>query len=170
MLGMSGCAKYTSDCEVVIRPRVLRVQSSPSSGEAAYMVKVYAYYISEDDIENWAPASYADAESGFIRHKISGETRRSGFMREQPDYDDGALDEDTYIRFTFSNSPIFLVAVDPVNKFYAWRELEYKVPLDRLTIVLRFQLWKNAEQYKDSEWYISSENFDNLAETEESED
>lgn len=150
-LSLVGCAKYTTEMELVITPRSLVVASSPPDSPA-YMITAYSYYIPEDDIENWAPQSYAEAEAGIIRNIVTGEARSHDFAREQ--------DEDTFIRFTLSSSPVLLLAVDPVNRFYAWREFEYPVPMASMTIVLRFQLYRTEARFVDLKWNIVNANLD----------
>ncbi len=151
LLFLGGCAKYNTDCELVVRPRVRPVQNSPQGGEAAYMVRVYTYYVSESDKDGWAPQSYADADAGIVRNLDTGEVRGHDLMGEQGD--------DTYIHITLSSSPVLLVAVDPIDRFYAWRVFEYEVPqIDPVTMVLRFQLWETRVQFTDSHWTMVNAN------------
>lgn len=151
MLCLAGCAKYSTEMLLIITPRSLPVQSSPPASPA-YMITAYSYYIPADDIDNWAPRSYAEAEAGIIRHAATGQARSHDFAREQG--------EDTFIRFTLSRSPVLLVAVDPINRFYAWRKFEYPVPIETMNIVLRFLLWRTEARYTDSLWNIVNANLD----------
>jgi hypothetical protein len=144
----TSCVKYSPDCELVIRPRVYPQQSTRPGGEAGYLVRVYAFYIPEGDMDinndtsKWAPASYAEAAAGVIRHTETGAERVYGLMGEQGD--------DTYIHLTVSNSPVVLVAVDQINKFYAYRAFEYKPPLRQsITMTLQFQIWRPNTTYPD---------------------
>ncbi len=147
LLCISGCAKYTSDCELVVRPRRLPVQSSPAAGDAAYEVTVFAFYVSEKDMERWAPQSYADAQAGQIRNLDTGEVRTFSLM--------GGQGDDTYVHLTLSRSPVVLVAVDRFDNFYAYRTFEYLVPqVNPVTMTLRFVLWKPEAQFTDSYWKV----------------
>ena len=133
---LSGCAKYSSDCDLILRPRVVTVAASlPSGGQAAYDVSLYAFYLSGSDIENWAPLSYADAASGTVRNIETGEILPYSLMGNQSD--------DTYVHMALSRSPVLLVAVDRYNEYYAWRSFEYKVPLNGpITMTLLFLLYQ----------------------------
>ncbi len=151
LLCFGGCAKYTSDCELLVRARRLPVQNSPPGGEAAYDVTVFAYYVSEGDMDRWAPASYADAESGQIRNLDTGEIRGYDLMGEQGD--------DTYIHITLSRSPVLLMAVNRYDRFYAWRTFEYLPPQnDPVTMTLRFLLYETRTQFPDSHWTVVNGN------------
>ncbi len=130
-------------------PRVMAVPSSPADG-VGYLVRVYAFYISKEDAfaKSWAPANYADADAGIIRHATTGEVRSQSLVEGQG--------EDDFVHLTITSSPLVLVAVDPVNHFYAYRIIEYQIPMPKLYIPVRFQLWK-TEPYTDSEWRIAGE-------------
>lgn len=153
LLVLSGCAKYTTDCQLIIRPRVFTMKPNPTwDGDAAHMVRVYTYYISEDDMLNktWAPASYADADAGIVRHADTGEVLSHGLIGEQDK-------EDTYVHLTLSRSPVLLVAVvaNSSYRFYAWRTLDYQVPLTGpVTIPVRFHLWEKNAQITDTYWTV----------------
>jgi hypothetical protein len=128
--------------------------SAQTGGEAAYMVRVYAFYIPEndlisikDDTSKWAPSSYEDADAGIIRHIDTGDVRSFGLMGKQS--------EDTYVHLTVSSSPVVLVAVDPVNKFYAYRAFDYLPPLrDPVRMVLQFRLYETAAEFENSNWTV----------------
>jgi hypothetical protein len=114
------------------------------------MVRVYAFYISEKDKDGnkWAPASFADADAGIIRHVDTGQERSWGLMGVQGE-------EDDHIRLTLTNSPVVLVAVYNVNddRFYAYRTFEYKPPLrEQVRMIFRFQLWRTETTYTEIPW------------------
>lgn len=161
-LALAGCVKYSVDCRLAIRPRILTTQSSPADGQAAYMVRIYATYVPEAGKERWAPESYADADAGIIRNMDSGAARSHGLMAEQ------AEGSET-VDMTLSNSPVILVAVDPINRLYAYRYFEYKPPLrQEVLMTLRFLLWKPEARYVDSYWTVVNENMEEAESPEES--
>lgn len=153
---LAGCVKYTAECEVVVMPRRMIVESSPRDG-AAYMVRIYVFYIGkgkiiETDIRDWRPMSYSDAEAGVVTNEKTGKKRYAGFYREQGD--------DSYVRLPLTSSPALLVAVNEMDGQYAWRSFEYDVPMPRIEIPLRFMLWKSTAEtplYSDQAgWVVGS--------------
>jgi hypothetical protein len=146
---------------LLIKPRRLVVDSSPKDG-LAYDVRVYAFYIGQGikpgDIEaakDWRPLSYSDAESGILTNIKTGEVRTTGFFREQ--------DEDHFIRMTLSSSPVVLVAVNAMDRYYAWRVFNYEIPMPHVEIVLRFLLNKSTAEtpeYRDSLWSVVAEKYE----------
>ncbi len=135
-------------------PRRMATQGSDTQS-AANMVRLYAYYISESDAHNgnWRPESYADADAGLVRHRISGEILSHGLVREQNA-------DDTYIHMVVSRSPVLLVAVDPIAGFYAWRTFKYEIPLAEIRIPVTFKVWQWAQPYRENEWTITSERYE----------
>lgn len=149
---LAGCRKYSVECNLVVQPRVM-VSAGSDPRTPAYMARVYAWYVSETDADanegegNWAPASYADADAGVVRHLVTGEVRSFGLMGEQG--------EDGYVRMTLTRSPVVLVAVDPVNRFYAWRVFEYPLPFrEPYNLPVTFRVYNAAAEYEENEWTI----------------
>lgn len=142
------CVKFSPECEVVVRASVQTAQGSTPGVTPAYMARVYAFYISPEEMKarTWAPESYADAEAGIVRHIDTGEIRSTSLV--------GGQGEDGWVHLVVSSSPVLLVAVDPVNRFYGYRTIEYMVPLPRLVIPVHFQLWR-TEPYTDSLWWMA---------------
>jgi hypothetical protein len=116
----------------------------------AYRARVYACYIDETDARgvNWRPESYADAEGGLIRHRSTHEVRSHGLV--------GFQSEDDNIYITLTSSPVVLVAVDPVNRFYAYRVFRYEMPLDRIYVPVVFKVWQWEQPYREGEWTVVS--------------
>lgn len=153
-LCLAGCGKGDYDTHLVLRPRVRPVQSSLPAGEAGYLIRVYAWYIGEDEKRDvWAPSSYDEADAGIITNLKNNGKRGYDFVGHQPDTDP-VKDEDTYIHLTLTRSPVFLVAVDPVNRFYAYRTLEIPKPMPYMQVTVMFQLWKPDTKFKDSDWTV----------------
>ena len=113
---------------------------------------------------NWRPSSYADAAAGVIRHRTTGEGRSYSRMGEQ---DHSAERIDDYIHIPLTSSPVVLVAVDPVNRFYAYRKFEYKIPIEKILVPVTFKVWLWEQPYKENEWTVISERSENPAREEE---
>ena len=156
-----GCRKYTGECELTVKPRRLVVASSPDNG-SAHQVRIYAFYIGqgtkESDVveaRNWRPMSYSDAEAGIITNIYTGETRSTGLFAEQGD--------DYSVRLTLSSSPVVLVAVNAMDRYYAWRAFKYEIPMPRMEIVVRFLLYQSTAEtpeYADADWRVTSEQYE----------
>lgn len=149
---LAGCADFSVECEFIVMPRTMIAQNS-SPDTPSYRARVYAFYnVGKDRTQvekEWAPASYADAEAGIIRHKGSGEIRSYSLMGEQGD--------DTYVRLIMTSSPVVLVALDPVHRLYACGAFEYMPPMNRMQFPVHFQVWKQMEEYyKEGYWTIRS--------------
>lgn len=148
------CAKFSPECEFVIKPR-LRRMSMDKPGSPAYMVRVYAFYNigkTRSLAEKWRPRSFAEAEAGIINRRGSDEVRSYSLVGEQG--------EDTFVHLTMTSSPVMLVAVDPLNRFYAYGVFEYEIPLPRLEIVLPINGWLDKEPYKEAYWTVINEKYD----------
>jgi hypothetical protein len=152
-LALAGCTKYSVECELVVQPRVMVSQGSDPL-TPAYMARVYVWYIDQKDfLDNpWRPASYADADAGIVRHRTSGEVRSHGLVGTQSQ-------EDGYIHIPLTNSPVVLVAVDPINRYYAWRTFEFEIPLERVLLPVTFRTYYQETQipYREEEWTIMND-------------
>jgi hypothetical protein len=95
--------------------------------------------------------SYADAEAGLIRHRNSGEVRSHSITGVQSN------EEPFHISLMVSSSPMLLVVVDPIDKFYAYRVFRYKMPLERILVPVTFQVWRWQAPYREGDWTIVSE-------------
>jgi hypothetical protein len=149
---LTSCARYDTECELVLQPRVMVSQGSDPL-TPAYMARVYVWYITEKEyLDNpWRPASWADAQAGVVRHRETGEMRSFGLTGVQSD-------EDGFIRVTLTRSPVLLVAVDPVNSFYAWRTFEFNIPLESVLVPVTFRTYYDVTQipYRQEEWTVTS--------------
>ncbi len=136
-------------------PRLMPVAGSPEDNPA-FMTRAYAFYVEGRDSKDpvalqWRPGSYAEAEAGIVRSTITDEVRSYGLAAIQGggDSDDVLLQEQ--IRLVVTRAPVLIVVVDPVNKIYGWRVIDYDVPMPRLDIELAFKLWQPTP-YTDLEW------------------
>jgi hypothetical protein len=130
-------------------PRTLPVQgANPAS--PSFMARAYAFYNvgkTRALAEMWSPGSYSNAEAGLIGHAGTGELRSYSLMAEQGD--------DTYARLMITSSPVVLVVVDPLNRYYAYGVFEYGIPMQRMDITVHFQLWKK-DAHKEGWWTVVS--------------
>ncbi len=152
---LTSCTKYSVECELVVQPRVM-VSSGSDPRNPAYMSRVYAWYVDEKDAYdmNWYPASYADAEAGLVRHRVTGEVRSHGLMGVQKS--DYQSVEESYVHLILTKSPVVLVAVDPINRIYAYRTFRFKIPLERIFVPVTFKTYQPGP-YKENDWTIISE-------------
>jgi hypothetical protein len=137
----------------VLKPRVEIVSGNDAP---AYMTRAYVYYINDREAleGSWRPGSYADAEAGLVRHRVSGEVRSHGLVGHQSDL------EPYYITLTVSSSPMLIVVVDSINKFYAYRVFKYTMPLERILVPITFKVWQGEKPYRESEWTIVGEAYE----------
>lgn len=147
--GLAGCKKVSAECEFVIKPRLMVAEGS-NPDQPAYMVRVYAFYnvgkLRKDAERDWRPASYAEAESGIISHTRTGEIRSYSLMGEQND-------EDSFVYMTLTSSPVMLVAVDPLSRFYAYGVFEYGIPMPTFYLAVHFKKWETEAPYKDGQYW-----------------
>lgn len=157
LAGLAGCKKFSVECELVLQPRVM-ISSGSDPLTPAYMARVYAFYIDDDEYlrPDMIPSSYADAEAGVIRN---GTQMRSYSLA-------GEQQDDTFVHLVLTKSPVLLVAIDPVNRFYAWRTFKYEIPLERIFVPVVFRTYQ-TEPYKESDWMIISEASENTTQEDE---
>jgi hypothetical protein len=156
---LTGCSKFSVECELVLQPHVM-ISSGSDPLAPAYMARAYVFYTDDREFltpDRW-PSSYADAEAGIIRHRTTGEGTSFNLMEAQGD--------DTYIHLTLTKSPMVLVAVDPINRIYAWRTFKYEIPLERIYVPVSFKAYQQTP-YKENEWTVIKESDENAPPQEE---
>jgi hypothetical protein len=163
---LAGCAKFSAECELIVVPRLMLTQGSDENAPA-FGVRLYAWYIDEKDVRDTdrRPFSYADADSGIARHRVTGEVRSHDLAARQSE-------EDGLIRLPVTSSPVLLVAVDPVHRLYAFRTFKYQIPLEEIRIPVSFKIWRGGQspyEYRENEWVIRSELYDNPPQSEQAE-
>jgi hypothetical protein len=163
LVGVTACGKADYETDLIIRPRIKISEGSAAEGEAAYQMRVYAWYITKDEKLNnlWEASSWEDADAGIITNIKTGERRSFEFLVAQPEIElaegEELKDEDTYIHLYLTRSPVFLVAVDPLNRFYAYRSLEMPKPMPWMRLTLMIRIWKEREKFLD--WTITSADY-----------
>jgi hypothetical protein len=163
IVAFTTCGKGNYETDLIIRPRIRISEGSAPEGEAAYQMRVYAWYITKDEKLNnlWEAASWEDADAGIITNIKTGERRSFEFLVEQPEIElaegEELNDEDTYIHLALTRSFVFLVAVDPLNRFYAYRPLEMPKPMPWMRLTLMIRTWKEREKWLD--WTVTSADY-----------
>jgi hypothetical protein len=163
IISFTTCGKGDYETDLIIRPRIKIAEGSADAGEPAYQMRVYAWYISKEEKMNneWEAASWEDADAGIITNVRTGERRSFEFLASQPEVElaEGEVlkDEDTYIHLWLTRSPVFLVAVDPLNRFYAYRSLEMPKPMPWMRLTLMIRTWKEREKWLD--WNVVSADY-----------
>ena len=154
MFALAGCTKYTVDCDLTIQPRLM-VSAGSDIKTPAIMARAYVWYVSEKEAydQTWIPESYSDAEAGIVRHRTSGEERSYDLWGAQSE-------EDTYVHITITSSPMMLVALDPVNKMYAYRSFKYQAPIEQVVVPVTFKPYQQTP-YKENDWIVISERDEN---------
>ncbi len=154
LLSFAECTKFSSECEFIIKPRLMVLDSS-NPGNPAYMARAYAFYNigkTRSEAEQWAPESFSEAQAGLITNKGSKDKRTYNLAGEQGD--------DTFVHLTLTSSPVMLVVVDPISRFYAYGVFEYKVPMPRMEIVVHFKEWLSEKPYQEVYWTVVSEKYE----------
>jgi hypothetical protein len=166
LVALAGCTKYPVECELVVQPRVM-VSEGSDPLTPAYMARVYVWYINKKEHldHKWRPESYTDAEAGVVRHRDTGEVWSFGLSGTQSG-------EKGYVHIPLTSSPVLLVAIDPVNKLYAWRTFEFRVPLESVLVPVTFRTYYRPEQfpYRDGDWTVLRSESENTPQEENSED
>jgi hypothetical protein len=164
MVALVNCGgKGVYETDLIIRPRIKISEGSADAGEPAYQMRLYAWYISDKEKKDneWVASSWEDADGGIITNTRTGERRSFEFLAEQPQIElaegEELKDEDTYIHLTLTRSPVFLVAVDPINRFYAYRTLEMPKPMSWMRLTLMIRTWKEREKWL--EWTVTSADY-----------
>jgi hypothetical protein len=164
VVALANCGgKAVYDTDLIIRPRIKISEGSADAGEPAYQMRLYAWYISKGErMKNeWEARSWEDADAGIITNRRTGERRSFEFLATQPDITlaegEELKDEDTYIHLTLTRSDVFLVAVDPVNRFWAYRPLEMPKPMPWMRLTLMIRTWKEREEW--FKWTVTSADY-----------
>lgn len=151
-----GCTKFSAECDYVIMPQRMLVESSPKD-QPAWLTRVYVFYLAENETGEkatpnpWAPSSWADADAGIVRNGNTGEVRLSSYVVEQGG--------DNYIHAVVSSSPVMLVVVNAYDKMYAWGTYKYEIPMPEVRLPLQFDIWKKGDEsvtsYGNMRWTVS---------------
>lgn len=156
--GLAGCFKEVSmRTDVVLKPWV----QAESNGELQGVEDPVAWAF-EADTAQWTVASYADALAGRLTDKRTG--------AEGPRPVEGALMridsvEIDLVSMHVERSPVVLVAVDPVNRLYGYRQLELGENLSPLWVSVVFRPWRLMRKYVDGAWRMVNEFYEENDET-----
>ena len=113
-------------------------------------MKVYAF---QADTMDWKIESYDDAVAGRLKHKTNTAKRK-----DSPDFK--AYAEDTGLfGMTIKGSPLMVVAVDRVNKLYAYTKQEPDFEGQEPVWKVVFRPWKREKVSMDNGWCVVNEYF-----------
>ncbi len=141
----------TLDTEYVLKPfvRVLSDQAiEPQSG-----VVVYAFGV---DSTSWQVASYDDALEGILTSKSDPSDKMSTPLAVGAPYTpiDTLPESATWLTMSIQQPSVMLVAVDPANKLYAYRQQTLVENLDFIYVSVLFQPWRESNKFQEGSWWI----------------
>lgn len=107
------------------------------------------------DTVSWTVASYDDALAGVITSKSDPSVKQSvPLAASQPYVFEGV---EGWISLALNRERQMIVAVDPVDRLYAYTDQSIGVNLSPLYVSLVFQPWKQTVSYKNGTWSIYNE-------------
>lgn len=137
--------------EYVLKP--LRQGTSDDRNPA--VIPGAAAFAFDADTAAWTVASYDDALAGVITSKSDPAVRQSApLAASQPYVFEGA---EGWISLALDRERQMIVAVDPVDRLYAYTDQSIGVNLSPLYVSLTFQPWKTGFSYKNGNWSIYNE-------------
>lgn len=137
--------------EYVLKP----LRQSTSDDRNPAVVPGAAAFAFDADTAAWTVASYDDALAGVITSKSDPAVRQSApLAASQPYVFEGA---EGWISLALDRERQMIVAVDPVDRLYAYTDQSIGVNLSPLYVSLTFQPWKTGFSYKNGNWSIYNE-------------
>ncbi len=107
------------------------------------------------DTVSWTVASYDDALAGVITSKSDPSVKQSvPLAASQPYVFEGV---EGWISLALNRERQMIVAVDPVDRLYAYTDQSIGVNLSPLYVSLVCQPWKHTVSYKNGTWSIYNE-------------
>lgn len=99
------------------------------------------------DTAAWTVASYDDALAGVITSRADPAVKQSAPCASSQPYGDGG-----WISLPLDREWQMVVAVDPVDRLYAYTQQRIGENLPVLTVSLIFQPWRSGRSYKWGNW------------------
>ena len=99
------------------------------------------------DTAAWTVASYDDALAGVITSRADPAVKQSAPCASSQPYGDGG-----WICLPLDREWQMVVAVDPVDRLYAYTQQRIGENLPVLTVSLIFQPWRSGRSYKWGDW------------------
>ncbi len=130
-----------------------KFKTTPEAAEEHYangQIKIYAYAA---DTTDWKIKSYEDAWASRITLK-----RDERQQRDEPNFI-GYAEENGKYGMTINSTPIMLVAVDRVNKIYAYTKQTPDLEGEEPTWNILFSLWPEEWIREENGWTIINEKF-----------
>lgn len=149
-LSLAGCFKSVGyDTDVILKSWV-----QPESSDALQPAQGVVAYAFEADTTTWTVASYEDALNGILTRK--GTDERGVPPVQGVLYRLDSIDMDLQL-MRVSSTPVVVVAVDPENRLYGYRQQELGENLPRLFTSVVFRPWKRMKKYVDGTWRMFNE-------------
>lgn len=147
---LAGCFKSVGyDTDVILKSWV-----QPASSDALQPAEGVIAYAFEADTTTWTVSSYADALDGVLTRK--GTDERGVAPVRGVLYRLDSIDMDLLL-MRVSSTPVTVVAVDPANRLYGYRQQELGENLSRLFTSVIFRPWKKMRKYVDGTWRMFNE-------------
>lgn len=148
---LASCFKEVATRTVFVLKPVTQVtpvdEFSPLEGVVSYSYAV--------DTTAWGIASYEDALAGIITSKNDPSLKKTTpEVMAEPYASEGAVG---WVKLTLTNLIQMVVAVDPVNKIYAYTQQELPENLFELYVTLPFLPAKEGFSYKLNKWSYYNE-------------
>lgn len=143
---LTGCLKS----EEVTNSYILKPMAQYTSGDLGVQLADFKAYSFVADTTDWGCASFDDALAGILTSKGDPSERLTTFYAESAPCElEGMTD-----RFTLRlpESSVMILAVDPVDRLYAYTQVEMKPSVGPLYVTLIFKPWKEATAYKEGTW------------------
>lgn len=148
---LGGCFKKVSyDTDYVLKP--LR---QPASGEIYLPVEGAVAYAFNADTAQWTVASYDDALAGILTSRTDpGQKISTPAATAEPYEKEGT---EGWLYMHLGSESQLVLAVDPVDRLYAYTQQALGENLPELYVSLPFKPWKEGTSYKDGNWLYFNE-------------
>lgn len=148
---LGGCFKKVSyDTNYVLKP-----MRQGASGEVFLPVEGAVAYAFAADTAQWTVASYDDALAGILTSRSDPALKNATpIATAEPFEMEGA---EGWIHMQLSSESQFVLAVDPVDRLYAYTQQTLGENLPDLYVSLPFKPWKEGNFYKEGNWLYFNE-------------
>lgn len=146
---MTGCFKDVSyHTTYVLKP----LQQPTSDDKNPSVIPGASAYAFDADTTAWTVATYDDAVRGVLTSKMDPAQQISTpFASSEP------YSEEGWLRLQIDRESQMVVAVDPVNRLYAYTQQMLGENLGNLFVSVVFQPWKAGFSYKNGNWSFYNE-------------
>ncbi len=152
----AGCTKEVSfRTDYVLKPLVQQ-----ASGDVYQPVEGAAAYAFAADTAQWTVASYDDALKGVLTSRVDPAQKLSEPLAvAEPDPIEGF---EGRLRMTLDRESQLVVAVDPVNRLYAYTQQKNGENLPSTYVTVVFKPYREGFSYKDGNWIFKNDFYERL--------